>query len=133
MAGNDQYDTMRQNQYVFAEYRRRRGQDVFLTDEGVAIYTVDEAVDNVNDENDLAIELIQADGRNDLGKVFSQGNRGDESDLYPSLDDDGKLNDAVGPGTTPPLPSRNDKWSGVSIRVRGHPGDPAMFIDVRFD
>jgi immune inhibitor A len=124
--------TMKRNQYVFAEYRRRHGQDLFLTDEGVAIYTVDEGVDNVNDEDNLAIELIQADGRYDLSKVFSRGNRGDESDLYPTLRD-GKLNDSVGPGTDPPLPSSTGKWSGVTIQVHGTPGAESMFIDVRFD
>jgi immune inhibitor A len=124
--------TMNSKQYVFAEYRRRNGQDLFLTDEGVAIYAVDEAVDNVNDEDNLAIELIQADGRNDLGKVFSRGNRGDESDLYPALVE-GKVNDSVGPDSTPPLRSLNGKWSGVTIKVHGTPGEPSMFIDVQFD
>jgi immune inhibitor A len=125
--------TMKRKQYVFAEYRRRGGQDLFLTDEGVAIYTVDEAVDNVNDEDNLAIELIQADSRYDLSKVFSLGNRGDESDLYPTRLPDGTLNDGVGPGTNPPLPGQSGKWSGVEIKVHGAPGEPSMFIDVRFD
>lgn len=116
-------------QYVLAEYRRRKGQDIFLTDEGVAIYTVDERIDNVNDERNLAIELLQADGKGDLGKIFSQGNRGDDSDLYPSMQD-GKINQIAGEHTRPPLNLPGGKWSGISITVRGRPGDPSMLLDV---
>lgn len=117
-------------QYIFAEYRRRKGQDIFLTDEGVAIYTVDERIDNVNDERNLAIELLQADGRGDLGKIFSQGNRGDDTDLYPLLRRDGSANATIGEDTTPALHLANGTWSGITITVRGRPGDPSMEIDV---
>ena len=37
---------MAEGQYIFAEYRRRRHQDAYLPDEGVAIYVVDENIDN---------------------------------------------------------------------------------------
>lgn len=122
------YDT---GQYIFAEYRRRKGQDIFLSDEGVAIYTVDERIDNVNDENHLAIELLQADGERHLGKIFSQGNRGDDTDLYPSVQKkDGVLNSSAGEKTNPPLNMPDGKWSGITITVRGRPGDPSMLIDV---
>ena len=124
-------------QYIFAEYRRRKGQDTFLTDEGMAIYVVDERIDNVNDERNLAIELLQADGERDLGKIFSQGNRGDDSDLYPSVQKKtGLLNDSAGESTNPPLNTPDPdipkgKWTGITIKVRGRPGDPSMLIDVQ--
>ncbi len=89
--------TMNDNaQYIFVEYRRRKAQDTFLTDEGIAIYTVDEGIDNVNNERELAIELLQADGLEDLQKVFSRGNRGDDSDLYPTVKLNGEVNDYIG-------------------------------------
>lgn len=117
--------TMTESQYVFAEYRRRRGQDAFLPDEGVAVYVVDEAIDNVNDEEQLAIELLQADGRRDLQQIFSRGNRGDANDLYPF-----GAKTSIGENTVPALDLPNGKRSGVTIDVAGTPGADTMKLHV---
>ncbi|MFH6991760.1 M6 family metalloprotease domain-containing protein [Flavobacterium sp. FlaQc-48] len=122
----------RPEQYIFIEYRRKRFQDSFLPDEGLAIYTVDESIDNVNDENNLAIELIQADNRRDLAKIFGLGNRGDADDLFPSKIN-GQVNRKLTKTSKPALNLANNLWSGITIEVKGNPGDDQMVIDVTIE
>jgi len=120
---------MSSSQYILLEYRRRSGLDKHLPDEGVAVYVIDEKIKDVNDENLLAIELIQADGKRDLSGVFKTGNDGDNGDLYPF----GSKRE-LGRTTTPPLHLSDRKtWSGVTLRIKGEPGDPSMFVDVTID
>ena len=94
-------------------------------DEGIAFYVVDESIIDVNDEQALAIELMQVDGRRGLAKTGRLARSGDENDLYPSLN-----RRTIGRTTNPSLTLPNGAWTGITVRVRGNPGDDEMFIDV---
>ncbi|MBF8274282.1 MAG: peptidase, M6 (immune inhibitor A) family [Magnetococcales bacterium] len=125
---------MNSNQYILVEYRRRRGLDHALPDEGIAVYVVDESIEDVNDENHLAIELMQADNKNHLAKVRG-GNQGDANDLYPFLE-----NNTIGKDTKPSLDlptkpgsKQSKKWSGVTITVNGVPGADSMSVDIKIE
>ena len=117
--------TMSAQQYLVVEYRRRQFQDSYLPDEGIAVYVVDESIPDVNDETRLAIELVQADGKRDLAAMYGMGNPGDSGDLYPW-----RNKRTLGQVTRPPLKLPDGLWPGVTIKVKGRPGEDTMTVDV---
>lgn len=116
---------MTSKQYILVEYRRRQFQDSFLPDQGLAIYVVDESLEDVNDENRLAIELMQADGRRHLAAIFGAGNQGNVGDLYC-----GSRRSCIGESTSPALNLPTGKWTGVTLQIKGQAGDDSMLVDV---
>jgi immune inhibitor A len=115
--------TMRDDQYVLVEYRRRSGLDTHLPDDGVAVYVVDESIVDVSDQANLAIKLLQADGLDDLAQGFNRGNDGDSEDLF----GDGATIDAT---TNPSLVLPDGTDPGIRIEVHGTPGADTMSITV---
>ncbi|MCC6412884.1 MAG: M6 family metalloprotease domain-containing protein [Saprospiraceae bacterium] len=119
---------MTSKQYILVEYRRKKDQDAFLPDEGMAVYVIDETINDVNDESRLAIELMQADGKRDLAGVFNSGNRGDSKDLYPH----GQKR-TLSKSSKPALKFPGGQASGVKLVAKGKPGaDDQLTLDVFF-
>jgi len=122
-AAKNEFGIFRKNktQYFIIENRQRTGRDASLPDAGLAIWKVDEAGDNSNEEMTPAAHyecsLIQADGANDLEKGI---NDGDGGDLFAA---GGKFSDTSRP---------NSHWwdgsvSGLKISHITAPGPTVTF------
>lgn len=79
-------------QYYLIEYRPKKGFDSNLPFAGVLVWKVNDTVLNAalpnntvnGDAANKGVDLIEADGRNDLDKAIPPGNRGDKDDPYPA-------------------------------------------------
>lgn len=107
----------RPTEYFLAEARVRRGVDAALPGEGLVVYHVFEESQTNSSATRYKVAVVQADGRNDLGRPG--GNRGDSGDPYPAA-----TNDALDFGTTPSSAEYDGADSGVRLSgiVRGTDG-----------
>jgi immune inhibitor A len=67
-------------EYFLVENRQRTRFDRLLPGEGLLIYHIDDAIATNEDERHPKVRLLQADGRDDLGRA---ANRGDAGDAFP--------------------------------------------------
>ena len=125
--------TMSNSQYVVCEFRKRTRMDRALPDEGLAVFVVDESIENVNDESNLAIELIQADGNRNLAKSGHFGNTGDEHDLFPHKEAHGSTKRTLGKTTKPRIDLPGGTWSGITIRVLGEASDESLRLKIELE
>ena len=125
--------TMNNSQYIVCEFRKRLNMDRALPDEGLAVFVVDESIENVNDEDNLAIELIQADGNRDLAKSGHFGNTGDEHDLFPHTKPDGSVVRTLGKTGKAKINLPNGEWSGITIKVLGNTSDDTLRLKIKLE
>jgi M6 family metalloprotease-like protein len=88
----------RDGDYLLLENRQRKGTDRFLPGAGLLIWHVDPERAELGawntDERRAAVSLVQADGRNDLGR----GRRADAGDPFPGSTDRGWFRSHMGGG-----------------------------------
>ena len=70
------------NEYFLVEYRKKKGFDVNLPNEGLLIYHIDDAKSSNSDEGHYLVAVEQADGKLDLE---AKRNSGDGGDPFPGL------------------------------------------------
>ncbi|HEX9983625.1 MAG TPA: M6 family metalloprotease domain-containing protein [Thermoanaerobaculia bacterium] len=108
-AGKNQFFIHRKNaaEYFIIENRQKVGRDQSLPGSGLAIWHIDEAGDNQNEQMTAALHyecsLVQADGRTDLED--DRTNRGDSTDLFGA-----GVNNRFGGATNP----NSNWWDGTS-------------------
>lgn len=95
-------------QYFLLEVREKAGYDQYLPGAGLAVYHVDENMDDNDDPAHYKVALEQADGLNQLGTDPNAW--GDAQDLYPTA-----TNTAFTPTSNPNSKSYANVSSGVSL------------------
>jgi immune inhibitor A len=95
-------------EYFLLEHRQRTRFDQRLPGDGLLIYHIDDAVSTNADDRHPKVMLMQADGRNDLGRA---ANRGDVGDAYPGTSD----NQAFTATSNPSSLSYGNRDTGVSV------------------
>lgn len=99
-------------EYLLIENRQKLGYDSALPGEGLLIWYIDESQFNNDDESRRLIDLLEADGQNNLKcRGQPQCNKGDLGDPFPGASN----NTVFGRDTTPSSSFRNGFPSGVEL------------------
>lgn len=114
-------------EYFLAEARFRVGFDAGLPGEGLVVYHVLETSQTNSNPARYKVAVVQADGRNDLGR--SGGNRGDPGDPWPQAS---PANSALTESSTPSSRDYAGNDSGVRLTNIQHDGS-AIQLDARLD
>jgi immune inhibitor A len=102
------------NQFFLVENRVKKGYDRDLPTAGLAVYRVDNSINTSPQGSIYRVELLQADGLNQL--QLGSG-RGDAGDLYPGSTNNRNLTDLTSPST------RYNGSSHVAVRNISAAGD----------
>jgi immune inhibitor A len=98
------------DEYFLLETRRRMNLDAELPADGLLIWHVDNTIEGNHGSPPHLVELIQADGQDDLDRG-AEFNFGDAGDPYPGS----TSNTSWGPNTTPGSRTHDGKPSGLSL------------------
>jgi immune inhibitor A len=111
-------------EFFMLENRQKVGFDKDLPGDGILIYQIDEVMPNNNNEDHLAVGLMQADGTRDLQQIGGGffRNQGDASDPYPGT----TKNFTFGSNTKPNSKSFAGKNTGVHLRLLDKQSSKAM-------
>ncbi len=106
-------------EYFLVENREPTGWAADFPGGGLAVWHVDETHGHNDDESRRAVELVQADGLDELGAVGAQRVFADQGDLFPGALGARGVNDTTNPDTK----MHSGAASGVAVEMVGDPGE----------
>jgi immune inhibitor A len=104
-------------EYFLIEKRKRTGWAAGLPNGGFAIWHIDESRSDNDDDRRRLVQMVQADGRNELGRSSDFFEAGDAGDLFPGSTG----NRTWGPSTSPSSNLYGERSSGLTVKLKPTP------------